>query len=384
MTIKNTNLDGILAELTRRKAEKQAGEQGDKDTTHPIADAPNSTQDASTGSSASEDSSDVKDQQPVGVENTGGPSEEANPSGSMGVEDKKPNEGADLDNGDTKGTSEMANKDTTHPSADGTKRGEDQYEEAMGILDEAIKKASAEKTAEEAQAEKLAAYAKELETDHADAVADGEKFAEHVLQTMQAEGEEMEKQAAARLYNAGSIRTLLKLAASAEDLAAMGGEPGLDQAAMELADQGVDPAELEAALAAEAGGMPEEAGMGGEEAELAELAAQLEEAGVTPEELEAALMEAEAGGAAPEEGTALAPEEGMALAPEEEQAALDAAMGEAEVTPEEIAAAGGELPMEVIGSAGKVKIAQDKQAAFLKLKDQLVKELKQMKEGAAK
>ena len=385
MTIKNANLDGILAELTRRKSEKQAGEQGDRDTTHPIADAPNSTQDASTGASASEDSSDVKDQQPIGVENTGGPVTEANPSGSMGVEDKKPDEGADLDNGDTKGTSEMANTGTTHPSADGTKRGS--ADEALAILDAAIKKAEAqpeEKTAEE----KLAAYAKELETEHADAVADGEKFAEHVLNVLQSKQNGAEKTAAQVIENKGAIKQLLKLAASKEDVEKLGDE-GFDKLAMAMAEQGVAPEELEAALAAEAGAVdpavagavdpavagavdPAVAGTvdpamagAGEEVELAQLAAALEEAGITPEILEAALAQ-------------------DSLGEEEQGAALDAAMGEAGVSPEEIAAAGGELPMEVVGSADKVKIASDKQAAFLALKNRLVTELKQLKEGATK
>ena len=363
MTLKNANLDGILSELQARKTAKLAGAQGDRDTTHPIADAPNSTESATTGARASESASDVKDQQEIGVENTGGPVDRENPSGSMGVEDKKSDEGADLDNGDTSGVSEMAEKDTTHPSKNASAM--EKAAAALELLTKALEDAGdtdgdgdGEKTAEE----KLAEYAKELETDFAEHVDHGKKFAEYALGRLAELQEDHQKTAAAIHENAIVIRHLLKTAASEEELAAMGDE-GLDTAAMQLAEQGIAPEELEAELGGAETGL--DTG-GAEEAELAELAAALEEAGVTPEELEAALAEGELGG---ELGGEAGLGEEMGLTPEEEEAALGEAMAETGVTPEELAQA--------------EKLSSAKSAAFTNYKQQLVTHLQALK-GATK
>lgn len=370
MTVKNSNLDGILAELTRRKT---AAEQGDKDTSHPSAKAPNSTQDASTGARAAESSADLKEQQPLGVENAGEPTDRENPSGSMGVDDKKSDEGAAMDTGDTSGVSEMANKDTTHPIKNASAL--EKAAAALDLLTKAIEqagtpdktaadkaaadKAAADKAAaDKTAAEKLAAYVKDLEQNEGEAVKAGEKFAEHVLTKLASLAQGQEKQAAELFERKAVLKHILKTAAG-EDLAAMGGEEGIDQAAGQMAEQGVSPEELTAALQQEAGG-PE----AGQQLSIEELAAALEQAGVSPEELE--------GLAAQEE-----------LGEDEQGAALDEAMTETGTTPEDIAAAGGQVPEGLVGKAASVKIAAAKTAAYQAFKNQLVRELNALK-GATK
>ena len=94
--------------------------------------------------------------------------------------------------------------------------------------------------------------------------------------------------------------SLQKSGAGLEEMAALanggGGMPGAEMGGMPMGDMGGAPG------AEELAGLGAEGGEGGdEEASLEEIAAALDEAGVTPEELAAAITEAQ-GGAVPEEG----------------------------------------------------------------------------------
>lgn len=355
MTVQNAGLNGVLKELTAKKAQKLASDMGDKDTTHPTASAPNSTQDASTGARASESSSDVKDQQSLSVESTGTPEDRQNPSGSQGVDDKKSDEGAEMDKGDTSGTSDMANKDTTHPSA--SKSANEQLVEkaaaALDLLTEAINKADEAEKADEgegkvATAEELEKYASELEAEEGAIVAEGEKFAEEVLGVMaNLATEAPAEKTAEHVEKVAQLKYVLKKAMGPE------AEPAaIDASAEELAGAGVAPEELEAELG----------GGEGEADEIEAVLQQLIESGVSPEELEALAAQEQ-------------------LGEDEQMGALDAAMGESGVTADDITAAGGTVPEEAVGKAASVKVAADKTAAFTTFKNHLVKQLTALKEN---
>jgi hypothetical protein len=330
----------------------------------------NTTTNSLEGARSAENTSDNKQEQPTGVEGAGS-TEVKEPAGSMGVEAKEPEDGADMDTGDTSGVSEMAEQDTEHAS----KSAADLATSLIADIDEAIKTAAEveieiekegeedeteEEDGEKEAGEKLseeAAYVEKLAKDHGTDVEAGYKVAAHVHDLLVKAAEELEK-------------TEKKAMGDAE-LAAAGGAP-------------VDPM---------AGGAAE----GGEDAELDAVAAALAEANVSPDELAAALEGEMAGGGeemvAPEMGGG----EEMAggdmtegLGEADQMAALEQALAEAGVSPEELAAAaggeGGGMPAAPApaeetmaeGVADEAKAASDKEAKIAALKNQLVDEIKRV------
>ena len=402
MSIPMSNLDAILTGLSEKKASlktaapEEAGKStpngassGDHGTSHPSAQVDNGTsQGGLEGARSAENAADNKSQQPLGVEVNDSPEVRPSPGGSMGVEDKEPEESGAME-GDTAGVSEMANQDTEHPS----KSAASVKEAAAKLADklEALltpKEASAGKKAEGVEIEiesgedeedeedeeegdeeedddaKTAAYIDSIVEKHANHFESGYKFAYHVMNLAQAAANE--KQA----------------------------EGGVDPMAM----AGGDPM-------ADAGAEDPMAGMGGEggEEELAAIAQALEEAGVTPEDLAAALSQEGGMGGEGDMGGEMGMEDPTAgLGEEDQAAALEAAMGETGTTPEELMApetVQDEAKVASVKKAHNQKVASYKPGAekfasiiaktpakaakLAALKDQLVTELTALKKAKA-
>lgn len=283
------NLDAILAELTARKtaaAKKAEDDMGSKDTSHPSAKVDNGTQTSNLeGARSAENTSDTKAQNALNPDSAGSPEVKA-PAGSLGV-DAKASDEAPADKPDTSGKSEMGAKDTTHPSKSAA---------ALKLLDDAIKlaeegklpaeieKAAAElekqageteKSAVEKQAAEFAQYCDSLVKQHPEDFQAGYKFAADVLGLMleaktAAEGMPMEAAGAAPLAGAETPAEESAEAAMAAPGAELGEEDQLAALEQALAEAGVTPEELAAAIQAESEGGAAGAAPGAEAAAPAE------------------------------------------------------------------------------------------------------------------
>jgi len=328
-----SKLAGILADLQGKKAALDE-EMGAQDTSHPSASVENNTTGAGLeGARSAESSSDVKKEQPVGIANAGSP-EVKDPAGSMGVESKEPEDGADLDKGNESGVSEMANTDTDHAS----KSASDQAKALVSDLNKLIKSAKDEDEYEYEYEEKTAeaaAYVEKLASSHSDEVEAGYKTAANVLDLLYKAALEVEPEMGG---------------AEAQMPPGMGMGPGPG-----------------------AGGMPPSEGEPmGPEGEIEELAEALAEAGVSPEDLAAMLEDQEGGGemgGAPEMGGG--EELGEELGEDDQMQALEQALAEAGVSPEELVAAasgggGASAPMDTMaeGVDDQAKAASAKDRIF--------------------
>lgn len=318
------NLDAILAELTARKtasAKRAEDDMGSKDTSHPSAKADNGTQTSNIeGARSAENTSDSKSQNALNPDTAGSPSVKA-PAGSLGV-DAKASDEAPADKPDTSGKSEMGAKDTTHPIKSAA---------ALKILDEAIKLAEAGKLP--AEIEKAAAELEKQagETEKSASEKQAAEFAQYCDTLVKQHPEDFE---AGYKFAADVLGLMLEAKTAAEGL------PPEAAGAAPLAG-----AETPAEEAAEAGAPAGAEGLG-EEDQLAALEQALAEAGVTPEELAAAIQAEGEGGAA---GAGDAGAAGAAPAPES-------------------------LPAEAAA-----KVAAEKAAKIAAYKDALVADLKALK-----
>ena len=356
-----SKLAGILADLQGKKAALDE-EMGAQDTSHPSASVENNTTGAGLeGARSAESSSDVKKEQPVGIANAGSP-EVKDPAGSMGVESKEPEDGADLDKGNESGVSEMANTDTDHAS----KSASDQAKALVSDLNKLIKSAKDEDEYEYEYEEKTAeaaAYVEKLASSHSDEVEAGYKTAANVLDLLYKAALEVEPEmggAEAQMPpgmgmgpgpGAGGMPP--------SEGEPMGPEGEIEELAEALAEAGVSPEDLAAML---------EDQEGGGEGEIEDLAEALAEAGVSPEDLADMLEDQEGGGemgGAPEMGG------GEELGEGDQMQALEQALAEAGVSPEELVAAasgggGASAPMDTMaeGVDDQAKAASAKDRIF--------------------
>jgi len=341
MPVTQANIDAVLKELSAKKAAqvkaatvKAAEDEGGKDTAHPSKAVDNGTTASNLeGARAAENSTDLKKQQPVGTETAGAPAT-TQAAGSQGVAAKGPDQKPE-NKPDTSGVSEMANKDTSHPSAKSA------AERAIELLTLAIKqanpngpaapKAEEKQANDKAEAEKVAAekvaadkVAAEFKTfcgkvvqDFPQEFSEGFKFAAEVMDLIkQAQAEVNRDKIAAVLKKAGIDPAMLAGAAPAgapapmgDPAAAMdpaaggvpegggapegGGDDIVNAIAQALAEQGVSAEDLAQGLSSGEG-----VGGSGPEEELAALQAALQAEGTTPEQL-AEMVAAQEGGGAP-------------------------------------------------------------------------------------
>ncbi len=363
---KQISMNALAEQLNAIRTAKLANDTAP--TSHPSGGASDNTQPTTTGELFKEKATDIKTNLPLSVDGSPDNTAAGPTVGSLGVSATGADQKGELTpDTSTGGVSEMANMDTTHPSAKAAA--------LLADIDASIKEASEG----EADEEKLAAYCEKLASEHQEAFVAGFKFAqdhltqlrEAAMQIKQAEeagGEEAEIAALEQaLADAGVSPEELAQAIAEEESAEeeSAGEEGGESdeiAALEraLADAGVSPEELAQAIA-------EEGGAAGQAQEMSALKQAMDAAGVSPEELESAIL-AEQGGEAADQADPLA-----GLSEEEQLALLEQALAEAGVTPEQLVQGieGGEaaIPMDEAAKTAKAR----KMGA---LKEALVSDLK--------
>lgn len=363
------SVDMLLKELSEKTAEvidepksKKEGaapdeEMGSKDTSHPSADVDNNTQKGDLeGARSAENKSDNKKEQETGVEDAGSPEVRSDPGGSMGVEDKEPEDKGDME-GDTEGVSEMLSQDTSHPSKAAG--------EILTELDEAIKNAEDVDDPPPASPEGEGDEKKAGDEPEKKAGEGGEKTAEEKLAAYVEEVMEDEPEAFEYGFKLGSVaHEQIKIAAAIQQATAAN-----QQVLKKAADGGLLDKKAMGEMAPAL--MGEEAEGAGEEDVINALAQAMAAEGVGPEELAAVIEQAQGGGEMPPEGGEMPPGGGemppgggemgdpLEGASDDEQiAALEAAMGESGAQPPDVAAAmaDGDETVQEEAKVGGVKI----------------------------
>lgn len=248
---KLSTLQETLEQLQARKKEAEA-------TTHPSANVDDSTTDNVTGATGSEKSQMIAEQQPTGVENAEAPVEEPS-AGSLGVEATSSEE-APAGSIDTSGVSEAANTGTTHPSAKAASDLLSELEALPVEEDETSKEASDKNdTAEDGAtaktaAEELQEYTEKVAAAHPEEVEAGYKFAAAVLQDIAKLA--MDPAAAAMMGGEGAPAPAAAPGLEELDASLVGAEDPVAALQAALAEAGITPEELAAALAGEEAGVP--------------------------------------------------------------------------------------------------------------------------------